>query len=167
MISCTRASFPSSSLSVLQLVFDLVTGMFAANDVAEACRVVAGAASLTVVMVEKAIKLKNLLENIKDAPVRIVRIKRELQILADTISALDDIYRREPDLATSELNGHVTSICRASLYDLHTLLSKLNKNFKCRLARSWASFKAALKRDEIGDSSQRLGDALQLLQIVN
>ena len=112
---------------------------------AKAFGVVAGAASLAIVLVEKAIKIKCLLGRIKDAPVTVNRAQRELQILEDTLLILENLHRKQPDLMTSTLNERMTSICRELLDELTTFLNKLEKSLDGRPKWSWASFKAALK----------------------
>lgn len=134
---------------------------------AEAFGVVAGAASLAIILVDKAITLKKVLQKIKEAPVSIRRIERELQILADTLTVLDDVYRRESDPATSNLKKSIDDICRELLDKLNDLLSALKKRFERQQIWTWASIKVVLKQDEIKELSKRMSDVLQLLQIVN
>ena len=136
-------------------------------DMAEAFGLVAGAIPLTALVMEQAVKLKRLLGKIKDAPVTTRRLVVELQLLADTLATLDEVYRQESEQATSHLSDHITALCKELLTQLETLLQGLDKGMKNTQTFSWTSLKAAMKIDRIKDLSGQMERALRLLEIIN
>jgi len=89
-----------------------------------------GAVSLAIQLIDKAGKLHNLVNSIKDAPSEIRELLPELELLAATLTAMEDLYSDEMSTSVSKIGVRALEHCHEVTTILDSLVSDLDTSMK-------------------------------------
>ena len=135
-----------------------------ASSMAEVLGIVAGGvslASLTIQLVEQANKLSKFLNAIKDFPEEIREMVEELDVLASTLD-------QHANGRMSGLQTRAEKRCKELSTLLHEVLGELEEaQKKAKYRHTWASIKAAMKRERIDCMIQKVRRVHNLLALMS
>ncbi|CZR69637.1 uncharacterized protein PAC_19537 [Phialocephala subalpina] len=139
---------------------------------AEALGILAGIAQLTSQVAQGIIKLKSYWDEIKDAPVEIASIIRDLEFINSILCDLEQEYthRRLPDTAfNNNLLHHSLVICREGARELHDLVESLNyrSSTKSTFRKHRAALKVVYKQDQLKRYRSKLKRATHILSLAH
>ncbi|KAF7551813.1 hypothetical protein G7Z17_g4739 [Cylindrodendrum hubeiense] len=115
-----------------------------------------------------AIKLKQLWDEVQDVPESIKRQMQHLDMIAPVLEDMEDEFQQTRNMVRSD-RAAIRSLeyCRRAVTDLETLVEDMQLQVATakKGKRTVAKFKVTLKKGVLQQYYERLGSALQLLNL--
>lgn len=123
-----------------------------------------GATSLAIQIIEKAYQLNTLLKSSKDIPSEVQDKLLEIELFANTLSDMEELYRNGPQTSTAKSAAKVIELCKNIATDLTSMVNELEA---CSTGKfrsyGWKSVKAVLRKDRIDRVTLRMQHAMSPL----
>lgn len=126
-----------------------------------------GAVSLAIQIIEKTYQLNTMLKSSKDIPQEVQDKLLVMELFANTLHFMGEIYRKGPQTSTTTVAAKVIELCKTIAADLTSMVNELEA--PCSTGRikaySWKSIRAVLRKNRIDQVTLRMQQAISPLKL--